>query len=106
MHTINIGQFYGGLMGAVFWIFAGIWCLYIRPRSIRRRIDRGDIDAFDRLAKLRKAPLFGYMFLLIAFFDLIHTLWYIGALGDSVDLALGGAVVVGMILVLRALYRR
>jgi hypothetical protein len=107
MRTINSGQFYGGLVGAAFWICIAVWFLYVWPRSLRRQIDRGDIDAFDGLAKIRKAPLFGYMFLLIAFADLISTLRYIGAFGQSaIDLALLGGVAAGMIFVVRALQRR
>src|SRR5438132_14263809 len=93
MRTINIGQFYGGLIGAVFWMLAAIWYLYVWPRSLHRRIDRGDIDAFDGLAKLRKAPLIGYFLLLIAVADLIGTLNYIGVFGDWIYLPLLAAVV-------------
>src|SRR6266481_1639158 len=75
--TINIGQFYGGLIGAAFWLLVAIWYLYVWPRSLRRRIDRGDIDAFDGLAKLRKAPLIGYFLLLIATADAVGTLDYV-----------------------------
>jgi hypothetical protein len=105
MRTINIGQFYGGLIGAAFWIFAATWFMYIWPRSVRRQIDRGDIDAFDGLAKLRKAPLFGYMFLLICLADLIGTLNYIGAFGDWIYLPLLGAVVISMFFVVRRIWR-
>ena len=106
MRTINIGQFYGGLIGAAFWIFAAIWYLYVWPRSLRRRIDRGDIDAFDGLAKLRKAPLVGYLLLLVALADVIGTLRYVGVFGDSaIDLLLLGPVLVGMLFAVRALVR-
>jgi hypothetical protein len=27
--TINIGQFYGGLIGAVFWMLVAVWYLYV-----------------------------------------------------------------------------
>ncbi len=106
MRTINTGQFYGGLVGAALWILAAMWCLYLWPRSLRRQIDRGEIDAFDGLAKLRKAPLFGYMFLLICIADLISTLDYVGAFGNSgIGLALLGGVVIGLFFVVRALKR-
>jgi len=106
MRTINIGQFYGGLIGAAFWIFAAIWYLYVWPRSLRRRIDRGDIDAFDGLAKLRKAPSVGYLLLLVALADVIGTLRYVGVFGDSaIDLLLLGPVLVGMLFAVRALVR-
>ncbi len=103
--TINIGQFYGGLIGAAFWMIIAIWYLYVRPRSLRRRIDKGDIDAFDGLAKLRKGSLIGYFLLLIAIADLIGTLNYIGVFGDSIYLPLLAAVVIGMCFVVRALIR-
>ena len=106
MRTINIGQFYGGLIGAAFWIFAAIWYLYIWPRSLRRRIDRGDIDAFDGLAKLRKAPLIGYFLLLIGIVDAVGTLDYVGAFGSPwIGIALLFAVVISMFFVVRALVR-
>ena len=106
MWTINIGQFYGGLIGAAFWIFAAVWYLYVWPRSLRRRIDRGDIDAFDGLAKLRKAPLFGYFFLLLAIADAIGTLDYIGAFGSPwVGIALLFVVVISMFFVVRRIWR-
>jgi hypothetical protein len=103
--TINIGQFYGGLIGAAFLMLIAIWYLYVRPRSLRRRIDKGDIDAFDGLAKLRKGSLIGYCLLLIAIADLIGTLNYIGVFGDSIYLPLLAAVVIGMFFVVRALIR-
>lgn len=104
--TINIGQFYGGLIGAAFWILAALWSLYIWPRSLRRRIDRGDIDAFIGLAKLRKAPLFGYFFLLLAIADAVGTLDYIGAFGSPwVAVALQSAVLISMFFVVRAIIR-
>ena len=106
MRTINVGQFYGGLIGAAFWIFAAIWYLYVWPRSLRRRIDRGDIDALDGLAKLRKAPLVGYFLLLVALADVVGTLRYVGVFGDSaIDLLLLGPVLVGMFFAVRALVR-
>jgi hypothetical protein len=105
LRTINIGQFYGGLIGAAFWMLVAIWYLYVWPRSLRRRIDRGDIDAFDGLAKLRKAPLIGYFLLLIAIADLIGTLNYIGVFGDLVYLPLFAAVLTSMFFVVRALIR-
>lgn len=103
--TINIGQFYGGLVGAAFWILGAIWYLYISPRLLRRRIDTGEIDAFDGMAKLRKAPLIGYMLLLVAIADLIGTLNYIGVFPDWIYLALLPAVLIGMFFVVRALLR-
>src|SRR5437870_8954584 len=104
--AINIGQFYGGLIGAAFWLLVAIWYLYVWPRSLRRRIDRGDIDAFDGLAKLRKAPLIGYFFLLIAIADAVGTLDYVGAFGSPwVGMALLSAVVISMFFVVRALIR-
>jgi hypothetical protein len=105
MRTINVGQFYGGLIGAGFWIFAAVWCLCVWPPSLRRRIDRGEIDAFDGLAKLRRAPLFGYMLLLTAIADLIGTLNYIEVFGDWIYLPLLTVVVIGMFLVLRRIWR-
>jgi hypothetical protein len=105
MRTINIGQFYGGLIGAAFWVLAAIWYLYISPRSLRRRIDRDEIDAFDGLAKIRKASLVGYMLLLIAIADVIGTLNYIGVFGDWIYLPLLAAVGIGMCFVVRALIR-
>jgi len=104
--TINIGQFYGGLIGAALWVLVAIWYLYAWPRSLRRRIDRGDIDAFDGVAKLRKAPLIGYFLLLIAIADLIGTLNYIGVLGDWIYLPLLAAVVIAMLFVARRLWRQ
>src|SRR5215468_10724115 len=104
--TINVGQFYGGLIGAGFWALLAIWYLYIRPHSIRRRIDRGDIDAFDRLAKLRQGTLIGYSLLLIAIFDLIGTLNYIGVFGDWICLPLLAAVLIAMFFVIRQLWRQ
>ena len=106
MRTINIGQFYGGLIGAAVWIFAAAWCMYIWPRSVRRQIERGDIDAFDGLAKLRKAPLIGYFLLLIAIADLIGTLNYIGVFGDWIYMPLLAAVVIGMFFVVRRIWRQ
>jgi hypothetical protein len=104
--TINIGQFYGGLIGAAFWMLLAIWYLYLRPRSLRQRIDRGDIDAFDGLAKVRKAPLIGYFLLLIAIADLIATLNYVGLFADWIYLPLLAAVVIGILFVLRRLWRQ
>ena len=107
MRTINIGQFYGGLVGAAFWILIAIWYLYVLPRSLQRRIDRGDIDAFDGLAKLRKAPLFGYFFLLLAIADTIGTLDYLGAFGSVwVSVVLLCPVVISMFIVVRRIWRQ
>jgi hypothetical protein len=104
--AIPYGQFVGGLVGAAFFVIAGAWCLYVWPRSIRRRIDRGDVDAFDGLEKLRKAPLFGYMFLLIAIADTVGTLDQVGALGRAwVGVVLLWVVVIAMFLVVRRLWR-
>jgi hypothetical protein len=103
--TINIAQFYGGLIGAAFWMFGATWYLYIWPRSLRRRIDSGRIDALDGLGKLRKAPLFGYMLLLVAIADLIGTLNYIGVFPDWIYLPLLAAIVIGMFFVVRAVLR-
>jgi len=104
--TINIGQFYGGLIGAAFWMLAATWYLYVWPRSLRRRIDRGDVDAFDGLAKIRKASLVGYMLLLIAIADAVGTLDYVGAFGSPwVAIVLLSAVVISMFFVVRALIR-
>jgi hypothetical protein len=104
--TINIGQFYGGLIGAALFVLVAIWYLYAWPRSLRRRIDRGDIDAFDGVAKLRKAPLIGYFLLLMAIADLIGTLNYIGVLGDWIYLPLLAAVGIAMLFVARRLWRQ
>jgi len=105
--TINIGQFYGGLLGAAFWMLAAIWYLYISPRSLRRRIDRRDIDEFDGLAKIRKASLVGYMLLLIAIADAVGTLDYVGAFGSPwVAIVLQLAVVISIFFVVRALIRQ
>lgn len=104
--TINIGQFYGGLTGAALWVLVAIWYLYVWPHSLRRRIDRGDIDAFDGAAKLRKAPLIGYFLLLIATADLIGTLNYIGVFGDWIYLPLLAAVVIAMLFLVRRLWRQ
>jgi hypothetical protein len=87
-------------------MLAAIWYLYISPRSLRRRIDRGDIDAFDGLAKLRKAPLIGYFLVLIAIADLIGTLNYIGVFEDWIYLPLLAAVVIGMFFVVRGIWRQ
>jgi hypothetical protein len=105
MHTINVGQFYGGLVGAGFWIVAAVWYLCVWPRSLRRRIDRGEIDAFDGLAKLGRAPLFGYMLLLTAMPIFFGTLNYIGVFGDWIYLPLLTVVVIGTFLVLRRIWR-
>ena len=105
MRTINIGQFYGGLVGAALWIFAAIWCLYFWPRSLRRQVDRGDIDAFAGLAKLRKAPLFGYFFLLLAIADTVSTLDYVGAFGNAwVSVVLLCPVAISMFIVVRRIW--
>ena len=104
-HTINISQFYGGLIGAAFWVLVATWYLYVWPRSLRRRIDRADVDAFDGVRKLRKAPLIGYLLLLIAIADLIRTMNYIGAFGGWISLPLLTAVLIGMFFVVRALIR-
>jgi hypothetical protein len=103
--TITIRQFYGGLVGAAFWISGAIWYLYLWPRSLRRRIDSGEIDAFDGFAKLRKAPLFGYMLLLIALADLIGTLNYIRLFPDWIYLPLLPVVIIPMFFMVRALLR-
>jgi hypothetical protein len=104
--TINIGQFYGGLIGAAFWTLAATWYLYISPRRLRRRIDCGDIDAFDGLAKIRKASLVGYMLLLVAIADAVGTLDYVGAFGSPwVAIVLQSAVVISMFFVVRGLIR-
>jgi len=104
--VINIGQFYGGLIGAAFWMLVAIWYLYVWPRSLRRRIDRGDVDAFDGLAKLRKAPLIGYSLLLLGIADAVGTLDYVGAFGSPwIGIALLFAVLIGMFFVVRALVR-
>jgi hypothetical protein len=104
--TINVGQFYGGLIGAAIWMLVAIWYLYVWPRSLRRRIDRGDIDASDGLPKLRKAPLIGYFLVLIAIADAVSTLDYVGAFGSAwVGIALLAAVVISMFFVVRALIR-
>jgi hypothetical protein len=105
MRTINIGQFYGGLAGAVFWICLTIWYLYGWPRSLRRRTDRGDIDAFDGLPKLRKASLIGYFFLLIAIADAVGTLDYVGAVQTWVAIGLQFGVLISMFFVVRAIIR-
>jgi membrane protein YdbS with pleckstrin-like domain len=107
MRTINIGQFYGGLVGAAVWIFVAIWYLYFWPRSLRGQIDRGDIDPFDGLAKLRKAPLFGYFFLLLAIADTIGTLDYVGSFGSVwVSVVLLCPVVISMFIVVRRIRRQ
>jgi hypothetical protein len=104
--TINVGQFYGGLIGAAFWTLAAIWYLYISPRRLRRRIDRGDIDAFDGLAKIRKASLVGYMLLLIAIFDVVGTLDYVGAFGSPwVAIVLQSPVLISMFFVVGGLIK-
>jgi hypothetical protein len=104
--TINIGQFYGGLIGAAFWVLVATWYLYVWPRFLRRRIDRGDINAFDGIRKLRKAPLIGYLLLLIATTDLIRTLNYVGVFGDWIYLPLLVAVVLAMLFVVHRLWRQ
>jgi hypothetical protein len=107
MRTINVGQFYGGLIGAAVWIFVAIWCIYIWLRSISRRINRGDIDAFHGFAKLRKAPLFGYFFLLLAIADTVGTLDYIGVFGNAwISSALLCPVVISMFIVVRRIWRQ
>ena len=85
-------QFVGRLVGAAFFIFVGAWCL-----SIRRQIDRGKIDAFDGLTKLRKGSLFGYMFVLIAIGDVVGTLNQIRAFGDSFGGVVFGAFAIGVL---------
>ena len=72
---------------------------------LRRRIDSGEIDAFDGVSKLRKAPLIGYMLLLVAIADLIGTLNYIGVFPDWIYLPLLAAIIIGMFFVVRALLR-
>jgi hypothetical protein len=106
MRTINVGQFYGGLVGAAVWILVAIWYLYLRPRSLRRQIDRGEIDAFDGLAKLRKAPLFGYFFILLAIVDTVSTLDYAGVFGNVwVSVILLCPVVVSMWVIALRIWR-
>jgi hypothetical protein len=80
--------------------------VYIWPRSIRRQIDRGEIDAFDRLAKLRKAPLFGYVFIFLAIGDLLGTRNQIGLFDDSVLAAVGFFAFAIVILAFWIVWRR
>ena len=46
----------GDLFSAALVALAGVWLLYIWPRSIRRQIERGDLSEEDGQARLRMCP--------------------------------------------------
>ena len=79
MRTINVGQFYGELIDALFWLIVGAWVLYGWPRSIRRKVDRNELTMRESEAKLRKfSPQLGYVFILIAISQIILELDQLG----------------------------
>jgi hypothetical protein len=79
MRTINVGQFYGELVDALFWLIAGAWVLYGWPRSIRRKIDRNELTTREGQARLRRfPPQVGYVFILIAIAQIIFELDQLG----------------------------
>jgi hypothetical protein len=103
---IPYSQYVAQLVGVALFIVGGVWCLFIWPRSIRRQIDRGEVDAFDGLAKLRKAPLYGYGLLLLAISDSITTLAQVDALPrNAFSIALVWVVMIAFVVVGRRLMR-
>jgi hypothetical protein len=83
-HAIPYGQMLDDLFTPALLLLGGIWCIYFWPRSLRRQIDRGEIDAFHGLARLKKAPLFGYFAILLAIVTLVGTLERLGLFHHSV----------------------
>ena len=72
MHlAIPAGQFYGGLLEELVWIIVALWLIVFRPRSIRRKVARGELTEADAEAKIRKVhPLAGYA---VLFFGISQT---------------------------------
>jgi len=69
--AIPAGQFYGGLGEDLVWIIVGSWLIFIRPRRIRHKVTRGELNEADAEAKIRKLhPLAGYA---VLFFGISQT---------------------------------
>jgi len=83
------GQFWGGLIEHLLWVLAGSWVLYGWPRSVNRKLQRGQLtedQAQERLRKLR--PQLGYIIMLVGIGLMFMDLWQVGMLGYSKLLAL------------------
>jgi hypothetical protein len=79
MRTINIGQFYGELVDALFWLIAGTWTLFGWPRSIGHKIARQELTTREGQARLRTfPPQLGYVFILMAIAQVIMELDQLG----------------------------
>jgi hypothetical protein len=99
--AIPAGQFYGGLIEAVFWVIGGVWLLYAWPHRIRRKIARAELSEEDGQAKLRKfQPQWGYAVIFFGITQIFISLYQIdffrgfetitGVLMLSVSLAIIG----------------
>jgi hypothetical protein len=80
---IPLGQFIGGLVSAIFWLFVAVWLFYFWPRSVRTRIARHELSESEGEAKIKNTSILGYIFIAVAVADAITTLSQAGYFGDS-----------------------
>ena len=79
----------GQLITSLILIVIGVWLLWFWPRSIRRKIDSGDISEEAGENALRKIqPGQGYIIIIIAIVLMFMKLWKAGFFGYSKLLAL------------------
>jgi hypothetical protein len=82
--AIPYGQFVGGLVGGCLWLFFAVWAFSMWPHSIRRKIALGKLDEAEGAAKLKKAPVLAFSFIIIAVCDIVVTLMQADYFGDSI----------------------
>jgi hypothetical protein len=82
-----------------FFLFWGVWLLYIYPLSVRRKIGRRELDAFAGVASLRKTRFVAYGVLLLAVLNALYTMQTEGMFGGSiVALIVLGALATGLLI--------
>jgi hypothetical protein len=92
--VVPAGQFYGGLLEDLVWITVALWLIFIRPRSIRRKVASGELRAADADAKSRKVhPLLGYALLFFGISQTYVSFSQVGLFGRFDTLA--GIVMLG-----------
>ena len=71
---VPVGQIVGGIIEASLWLAVGVYLVWIRPWSIRRRAAEQQLDADELQAKLKKfRPQLGLVPLAFGTFQFIKT---------------------------------
>jgi hypothetical protein len=87
--AIPYGQLSGEAITDVILLLIGVWLLWLWPRSVHRKIERGELSEEAGETALRKIPpKQGYLIMIVAIGLMFMKLWQVGFFGYSKLLAL------------------